>query len=688
MRGTFCVIHLFLQNKHKNTVENGEYVKVSDEPIAKVAESYPDMRNVSKKERTPVLKQKINDLKIELRNYLNTLKGTTYEFNVNDNTLEAKLYDTGIREVMGKVTQEKGTMLYDSDQIFKNAQYLYSTPDYDGNPDVYRWNYFYTPVEIGNEMVGVRIAVRDMAQMNESQIYNWGIKKDATLGGGGGGNTASHTDASSVASNGTVPQPSDIINQKNIPTAESSVGAAEAGFDPYSHALNEYGAIEAGENPARVVDVPKSVDDKKKVSKFARTAMEASITTDEMVSRIEQLVVDGKLDHIYSYLYIPNDLLQFCNDAVVDLLRVAVHHHGAVWCAAVRAALIGHGLPQVFALVQTDRNMPLMPLEPLRMPQHQHADGIMDDHARNPVHRKVDIRIIVQHGGNCAAKCVFLRQLANHTARHDAPVCCIQSHHGHMYARGKNCGRRLGVCYNIKFRIRRCVAQMHAAAHDQHVFDHRHDLGLLRHRQRNISQRPKGDDLQLSRVCLCHARKERRAVFGVYRQRRVQADRFPKTALPVDIARRAHRPHQRLCTSGQHRNIRTAAKLFHDQRVVHRNVQSHVAAERNDAQYVKFRMRQHQTQRNKIINAGIGTDHDRSFFHGDILLSLRLPQQPVCSNLSQIRHPVNAAVLDKTDSKNAQQLLGHAQLSTTMDIYMDVLDDTLDEAATKMDGAF
>lgn len=92
-------------------------------------------------------------------------------------------------------------MLQHSGDVFQNAQYLYSTPDYDGDPNVYRWNYFYTPVQIGGgEIVGVRIAVRDMAKTQESQIYNWGIKKDTTLGGGGDGNAVSHTDASSVVS--------------------------------------------------------------------------------------------------------------------------------------------------------------------------------------------------------------------------------------------------------------------------------------------------------------------------------------------------------------------------------------------------------------------------------------------------------------------------------------------------------
>lgn len=55
----------------------------------------------------------------------------------------------------------------------------------------------------------------------------------------------------------------------------------------------------------------------------------------------------------------------------------------------------------------------------------------------------------------------------------------------------------------------------------------------------------------------------------------------------------------------------------------------------------------------------------------------------------EIRHGYATALHDAgVDYKTAQQLLGHAQLSTTMDIYTDVLDNTLDAAAAKMDSAF
>ena len=188
---------------HQDMVNSGRIVQIPESTTDRVGQSFPDLRAMKKAERTPILRQKMNELKSALRQFLGGLKGGSYEFEVNGNVLEAKLYDTGIREVMDKVTQDKASMLYHSDQVFQNAQYLYSTPDYDGDPNVYRWTYFYTPVQIGEQTVGVRIAVRDIAQGEnhapESQIYNWGIKTGAALGGGKPGKNASSPDTSSAA---------------------------------------------------------------------------------------------------------------------------------------------------------------------------------------------------------------------------------------------------------------------------------------------------------------------------------------------------------------------------------------------------------------------------------------------------------------------------------------------------------
>lgn len=77
--------------------------------------------------------------------------------------------------------------------------------------------------------------------------------------------------------------------------AESSVGAAETGFDPYSKMVNDYDAIEPGENPARVVDVPQSTNGTDRVMEHARTVMEAGITSDEVIAALQDEVEKGNL---------------------------------------------------------------------------------------------------------------------------------------------------------------------------------------------------------------------------------------------------------------------------------------------------------------------------------------------------------------------------------------------------------
>ena len=78
---------------------------------------------------------------------------------------------------------------------------------------------------------------------------------------------------------------------------ETSVGAAPSGFDPYSHLQNEYGTMEPGENPSRVVDMPKQTKDNNKVGQTPRTVMEAEATPDSRIESIEQAVVDHKFSY-------------------------------------------------------------------------------------------------------------------------------------------------------------------------------------------------------------------------------------------------------------------------------------------------------------------------------------------------------------------------------------------------------
>ena len=90
------------------------------------------------------------------------------------------------------------------------------------------------------------------------------------------------------------PNPNIVDNPENVNGEKPAMGAADSGFDPYSHASIEHGAIPPGENPARVVDVPKSVDGESNVMQTVRTIMEADATPDAAIPELERAIVKGK----------------------------------------------------------------------------------------------------------------------------------------------------------------------------------------------------------------------------------------------------------------------------------------------------------------------------------------------------------------------------------------------------------
>lgn len=164
---------------HDRMVNEGKILDLT-ENRENVSQYFPDLRLMPKAERTGLLREKIQTLKNDLRTYLNQLKGVNFEFEINGNTIEATVYNAGIKEVLQNLTQDKAGMLSASEEIFRNAEYLYSTQDKTGNSTVTGWDYFYVPIKLGGDAVGVRIAVRNTVKPREAQIYNWGIKREGT----------------------------------------------------------------------------------------------------------------------------------------------------------------------------------------------------------------------------------------------------------------------------------------------------------------------------------------------------------------------------------------------------------------------------------------------------------------------------------------------------------------------------
>jgi hypothetical protein len=77
------------------------------------------------------------------------------------------------------------------------------------------------------------------------------------------------------------------------------LGAADAGFDPFTAAQNEYGTLPGGENPVRPDDAPRSTNGEGRVSQTVVTTKGAQVTPDEFVPLIEKRDDEGRV-FVYS----------------------------------------------------------------------------------------------------------------------------------------------------------------------------------------------------------------------------------------------------------------------------------------------------------------------------------------------------------------------------------------------------
>lgn len=98
--------------------------------------------------------------------------------------------------------------------------------------------------------------------------------------------------------NTTVPQKAQSVNTSISENAENDTKNSQFSLsDDYDNAVEQYGAIPPGENPARDVKVPKQMNDNTKVRRTVRTAMEASGTPGELVDRLKVDIANDVYDY-------------------------------------------------------------------------------------------------------------------------------------------------------------------------------------------------------------------------------------------------------------------------------------------------------------------------------------------------------------------------------------------------------
>lgn len=123
------------------------------------------------------------------------------------------------------------------------------------------------------------------------------------------------------------------------------LGAADAGFDPFTAAQNEYGTLPSGEKPVRSDDAPRSTNGEDRVSRTVVTAKGAQVTPDEFVPLIENETMKG------GFSFIPvsnNDVTQ---RATARIAEKGWSRALADWTSDVRAGKAGDSITATGALL-------------------------------------------------------------------------------------------------------------------------------------------------------------------------------------------------------------------------------------------------------------------------------------------------------------------------------------------------
>lgn len=237
---------------------------------------------------------------------------------VNGLTMNGKPYIVDLNNSVCRKVASDSHMSAEKIAAFEHLDDIVSTAEYVGSgmynknktkaESVKRYDYFEKPITIEGQPYIVKFDVEAYTDRNNFRTYGVINEMSLTPSTAAPSNYQGAPDASSSFSNQSIPQSAQNVNTQNPydinPTlkkaevnAESSVGAAETGFDPYSKMVNDYGAIPEGMNPARTIDVPQSTNGTDRVSNVARTIMESGVTPDNLIPALENHVAEGLFSH-------------------------------------------------------------------------------------------------------------------------------------------------------------------------------------------------------------------------------------------------------------------------------------------------------------------------------------------------------------------------------------------------------
>lgn len=251
--------------------------------------------------------------------YESKLKGQNVDVDLNGGVLTVMFENDGKRKSVGwRMSPEKAASFERLLDLTKNAEYAYTSPNRDPNEStsIPRFHYYIADAVIGDAHIPVKIQIRDINTAKgtqETHYYYHNMKKnkgpDSPVADAKSTNIDGNAYGSSVDPTVTPPDENvkrdvfaeDVRNR--AAERNDSVGAARAGYDPFSAAENKYGVIDGKARSVRMDDVPRSVDGVKKVSETMSTVKGAEATPDDFVPILETETMKGE----FSFMPITNN---------------------------------------------------------------------------------------------------------------------------------------------------------------------------------------------------------------------------------------------------------------------------------------------------------------------------------------------------------------------------------------------
>ena len=231
-----------------------------------------------------------------------TRNGEEYVLKITRSSLDKMLSPSN----GGIVSPESIAVIDNIERIANNGVYFKSEGDRKGRQQIAGYDHLMTTVYIDNQpySVDMRVRVYDAPAGGENRLYYFTPEEIVTTKKVGAniptGTLHERTMIQDGAPTLSAPIIADSSAGGNTQSAqsgpESSVGAAQMGFDPYSNLQNQKSEFHKdGEKAARQVDVPTTDLNNQRIPKSVATVMESGNITDEAVEEVRRQVADGTL---------------------------------------------------------------------------------------------------------------------------------------------------------------------------------------------------------------------------------------------------------------------------------------------------------------------------------------------------------------------------------------------------------